>query len=88
MEAQEGYVKVSYFALQVTALRAKREQELEELKNERSNFPGVSMDRHLRKNVDTYFDSIRTTRPTATLRQIEGVRNGMQQLVRPLLLKH
>ncbi len=68
-------------------MRAKREHELEELKNELTYLAGVRMDRHLRKNVDAYFAWIRTTGPTATLREIEGVRNGTEQLVHPLFLK-
>ncbi len=81
--AYPWYVKVPYFALQVAALRAKREQELEGLKTEVNNIAGVRMDRHPRKNVDAYFAG-----PTATPREIEGVRNGIQQLVRPLFLRH
>ncbi len=86
--AYPWYVKVPHFALQVAALRTKREQEIEGLKTEVNNIAGVRMDRHPRKNVDANFAGIRTTEPTATLREIEGVRNGIQQLVRPLFLKH
>ncbi len=69
-------------------MRAKREQELEELKNELSNLAGVRMDWHLKKNVDAHFAWIRTTGPKATLGEIKGVKKEIEKLVRPLFLKH
>ncbi len=84
----KGYVKEPYLSLQVATLRAKREQDLEELKNEVSNCAGVRMDKHPRKKLDAYGSWVRNAGQTATLREIEGERNGIQQLVRPLILKH
>ncbi len=74
---------MSCFAFQVATWRAKREQELEELKKELNKFAGVKMDRHLMKKVDAYFAWIGTTGRTATLREIKGVHKEIQ-LVSPL----
>ncbi len=74
----------SCFVLQVAALRAKREQELEELKNELNALAGVITDTHLREKVDAYFAWSRTTGQVATLREIKGVKEGIRQLVRPI----
>ncbi len=82
--AHKGNVKESYLSLQVAALRAKREQGLEGLKNALNNFAGIMMDRHLGKKLDAYDSWVRNAGPTATLREIEGVRSRIQQLVCPL----
>ncbi len=80
--AHKGYVKVTYFALQVAELRAKRDQELEELKTEINKFARVIMNTHLRKCVDDYVKWSRNPGPTATLGEIEGKKNGIRRIVR------
>ncbi len=69
-------------------MRVKRDQELKELKTEINQLARVMMNTHLREHVDDYDKWSRNSGPTATLREIEGVKNGMQQLVRLLFLKH
>ncbi len=70
--------------LQVDALYEERRRKLQDLQNELNWFAGVTTDTHLRGKVDAYFAWIETAWQTATLREIEGVKEEIFQLVRPL----
>ncbi len=69
--------------MQVDALYEERQRKLQDLQNELNWFAGVTTDTYLRGKVDAYFAWIGTAWQTATLREIEGVKEEIFQLVRP-----
>ncbi len=70
------------FVFQVDALYDERRRKLQELENELNEFAGVKLDKHLRRSIDAYAEWIRATGPKATLREINGVKKGIRQIVR------
>ncbi len=69
------------FVSQVAALRAKKEQKLEELKFELNKFPRTITDWYLRKRLNECFDWIETTELVATLKEINAKKEEIKQLV-------